>query len=158
MAFQGLAVGEDTGGFGGLVIDGPAKAFHLSRGKDSFASRHVGTVVHNEDGRAQTGVDIGTCCDNRQIIDGVVINASEVDKMIDEGVDDAHVISNDAPIGSSIHEGFPLPSHGTGIVADGVEEGAIDGGRWRLVRLACHPAEMPLHCPAVIGRPRLVQG
>ena len=88
----------------------------------------------------------------------MVINASEVDIAIGKFVDDAHVVTNDASVGSSVHESFPLPSHSTGVVADGVKEWAIGSGRWRLGRLACHPAEMPLHCPAVIGRPQLVQG
>ena len=51
---------EDTGGPGRLVIDSPAKAFHLARRENSLATGHVSTLVDNEYDRTQACVDIST--------------------------------------------------------------------------------------------------
>jgi len=47
----------------GFVIDSPTVVFHLARGQDGFAIRHVGALVDNEDDGAKLGADVCTSSD-----------------------------------------------------------------------------------------------
>ena len=57
-----------------LVIYSPTIVFHLARGQDGFAIRHVGALVDNKDDGTKLSANIGTCCDEGQVTDCVVIN------------------------------------------------------------------------------------
>ena len=108
------AIGCDTGGVLGGVVDTPAEGLHLARGENSLAIGHMSTLVDDENDMPSISADNTSGLDKGEISDRVIIDAIEVDGGMMLG-DDTHVTANDAAIGTVVYEGAPLAGQVSGM-------------------------------------------
>lgn len=104
VAFEGDGHGCGTSEDGGAFEDGPTIVFHLARGQDGLAATEVSTLVHHKDDGTPLGLDKGSSLDQFQVGDSVVMDANKRG-VAAKGTDAAHVITNDATIGTTVDEG-----------------------------------------------------
>ena len=87
-----------------MVEDLPTKVLHLARADNGASIVHVSSTRNEEDAGAEVGVRDATSNGKAQIIDGVIVDAIEVDGAREVGVD-ASVHASDGAVGTTIDQG-----------------------------------------------------
>ena len=90
-----------------MIADLPTKVLHLARADDGAAVAHVSSARDEKDAGAEVSVSDAASNGKAQIIDGVIVDAIEVDRAREVGVD-ASVHASNGAVGTTIDQGKVL--------------------------------------------------
>ena len=92
-----------------MVEDLPTKVLHLARADNGASVAHVSSTRNEKDAGAEVSVSDAASNGKAQIVDGVIVDAIEVDGAREVGVD-ASVNASDGAVGATIDQRKVLSS------------------------------------------------